>query len=411
MRPQEIGLVRGARTAAGLIDLPIEAGRIAAEEPGGPSGSATSSVLDADGAAVVPAFVDAHVHLDKAHLLGVGEPAGSGLAGAILAMQEVRRTQPAAVVDAGARRGVGSLISHGVVAARAHVEIDPVVALDLLDLHLALREEHADQIDLQLSAFPQNGIDRRVAALMATALERGCEVVGGCPYADTDQAAHLDVVFDLAERYGRPVDLHLDFDDDPSGSMIAAVAERTRAHGMQGRVTVGHVTKLAAMPSDQQARALALLAEAGIALVVMPTTDLYLGGGREPGTRSLAPIERAAELGVLVAISNNNLHNAFSPYGNGSLLTAAWTAGLTRRLTGAEARRLLLATITANPARILGRSPHGTVPGDAADLVVLDADDPDDVVLRDPAVLASLRGGRLVHHRRELRVRALEPTA
>ena len=167
-------------------------------------------------------------------------------------------------------------------------------------------------------------------------------VVGGCPYVDADPARHLDQVFALAERHGAPVDLHLDFSDDVGRSLLGLVVERTRAHAMRGRVTIGHVTTLAAMAPDHQARALDALAAAGISLVVLPATDLYLAGHGEPGTRSLAPWERALDAGVRVAIANNNLENPFAPFGNGNLLQAAWLAGLVRRSAAPARRRALL---------------------------------------------------------------------
>jgi cytosine deaminase len=152
------------------------------------------------------------------------------------------------------------------------------------------------------------------------------------------------------------------------------------------------------MAPDAQARALAALAAADIALVVLPATDLYLGGHGEPGTRSLAPWERAIASGVRVAIANNNLENPFAPFGNGNLLQAAWLAGLARRAAAPAFRRQLLDAITSAPAAILGLSHHGLTPGADAHLAVLDDDgDPTSVVLRAPGVVATLRAGRLVH--------------
>lgn len=407
-----VSAIRGAGSPDGPLDLLLADGVVvgATRSEDAPAVSDSAGLtVEAGGAVVVPAFVDAHVHLDKAHLYGAAgtAPAAAGLDEALDAIRALRRSDVAeALIADGARQGVASLVSHGVVAARAHVEIDGVVGLDLLDLHLALREEFAGQIDLQLSAFPQNGIDRTVAALMTSALRAGAEVVGGCPYVDPDPLTHLDTVFALAERFGRPVDLHLDFDDDPAGSLIAAVAERTLAHGMQGQVTLGHVTKLAAMTPADQRRSFALMADTGMSLVVMPATDLYLCGAGEPGHRSLAPLERAAALGVRVAVSNNNLRNPFSPYGNGDLLLAAWTAGLTRRLADRPAHRMLWEAITSAPAAILDRPAHGPAVGALADLVLLDTEDPLDLVLQSPSVLASLRRGHLVHQQRRIAVRA-----
>lgn len=399
MTGQAVSRIIGLVDDAGPHDISIADGRVVERRVDG-------LTLHADGRVVVPAFVDAHVHLDKAYLLAPADahgPSGSGVDAAIMAMQQVRRDVSFDVVAEGARRGARALVENGVVAARAHVEIGPTDE-SLLELHLHLRDELAGVLDLQLSAFPQNGLDREVLSRMEDAIKDGVEVVGGCPYVDDDQHEHLDAVFELAARHGRPLDLHLDFDDRPLGSMIPAVAERTRALGMAGQVTIGHVTKLAAMSVRDQAEALSLLAEADIALVVMPATDLYLGGAGEPGSRSMAPLERAAAAGVRVAVSNNNLHNAFSPYGNGNLLQAAWTAGLTRHMGSSTDRKTLLDAVTHVPAGILGRDPHGTRPGDRADLVVLDTRHPADVVLQNPPVSASVVHGRLAYHREALGV-------
>jgi cytosine deaminase len=391
-----VGKLRQARVPGkGIVDLSFEGGRVAAVEP---AHSTATGGLDAGGRVVLPAFVDAHVHLDKAYLLAEAGPVTADLDDAIAAVARMRARVPGHTVAAGARRAVDALVAAGTTAARAHVEIDPAIGLSMVELHRDLVGYAGDRLRLQLSAFPQRGLEQGgMPQLLDAALAEGLDVVGGCPYVDSDPAAHLDLVFALAERYGRPVDLHLDFTDDPSRSLIALVAERTLAHGMTGRVTVGHVTTLAAMGRDAQARSFDLLAGAGIALVVLPATDLYLTGHGEPGSRSLAPIDRAAEAGVTVAIANNNLHNPFSPYGNGSLLQAAWLAGITRRLVTAPQRAGLLAAITSGPARILGLPSHGPTVGLEAHLAVVDSVDSDGAILQAPAVLAGVRAGRLVH--------------
>jgi cytosine deaminase len=361
-----------------------------------------AAALAAGGRAVVPALVDAHVHLDKAFLLAIAEREGdvprAELGAAIAAVARLRGRIGLDDVRRGAERAIGRLVAQGVTAARAHVEIDPAVGLDLVLLHQQLAQQHQERIALDLVAFPQRGLEAPgMQELFAAAMAEGLAVVGGCPYVDQDPRRHLDLVFALAERHGAPVDLHLDFTDDAGRSLLALVVERTRALAMGGRVTIGHVTTLAAMPPDAQARALDALASAGIALVVLPATDLYLGGHGEPGTRSLAPWERAIDAGVRVAIANNNIENPFAPFGNGNLLQAAWLAGLARRGSAQWRRRALFDAITRTPAEILGLPAHGPAPPAHAHLIILDTDDPVDVVLRAPAVLATLRGGRLVH--------------
>jgi cytosine deaminase len=384
---------------AGARAIDLEGGRCTRVAPT-PALAPAATILEAGGRVVVPALVDAHVHLDKAFLLHEAEsaaPLEPTLQGAIGAVAALRKTLAPGVAKAGAERAVDRLVKHGVTAARVHVEVEPSVGLELAHMHEALARAAADRIDLQLVAFPQLGLELAgMVDLLTSAMSLGFHVVGGCPYVDADPRRHLDVVFALAERFGVPVDLHLDFSDDPGKSLLELVCERTRAHGMSGRVTIGHVTTLAAMAPDAQSAALDRLAQHGIAIVVLPATDLYLAGHGDPGTRSLAPWERAAARGVRVAIANNNLCNPFAPFGNGNLLQAAWLAGIARRASTPASRVTLFEAVTSTPAGILGLEPHGPRPGAAAHLAILDAIEPDDAVLEAPAVVATVRAGRLV---------------
>jgi cytosine deaminase len=422
--PRPLTAITGAMTADGPADLRIDDGHVTridrpmsvppgTIETGGPRAathptpglreSPEPTTLPAAGRAVLPAFTDAHVHLDKAFLLPAIEEAlaaeGSALTpdlgDAIATVARLRDQLPAGIVAAGAQRAADTLLRNGTTAARAMVEIDPATGLGLLELHRSIDT----LVDLQLVAFPQRGLELPgQTGLMRAAMTEGAHVVGGCPYVDADPAAHLDFVFALAETHNAPVDLHLDFTDDPAASQIDLVAERTRALGFSGRVAIGHVTTLAAM--DDPDKALATLADAGIALAVMPATDLYLAGHPRAAsggfaTRSVAPVLRAAEFGVRVAITNNNFCNPFAPYGNGSQLQAAWLAGLIFRAVAPADRRTLLDAITANPAAILGLPERGPVSGAVADLVVVEASRAEDAVVQAAPVAAVVKDGAL----------------
>ena len=388
--------------ADGEVDIDCADGRI---DWIGPSGEAPTgpprTVLPVGGRVVVPAFVDAHVHLDKAHLLAAAEAActlAPNLGSALSCVAAARGTVTHATVLANARRAVEGLIEHGVTAARAHVELDPSIGLELVDLHEQLVDEFSARILLQGVAFPQAGLDHpAMPGLLRAAMARGLPVVGGCPYLDREPAAHLDLIFGLADKHGTPVDLHLDFSDEPSRSLIVAVAERTRALGLQGRVAVGHVTTLAAMEPRARAAALDTMAASGVALISLPATDLYLAGQGSSDRPACAPIVEAHDAGVLVAIGNNNIDNPFSPFGNASPLHAAWLAGLVGRTATATDRAVLLASITDHPARILGLPPHVLAAGAPADLAVLAARHPASVVSQAPAVVVTIRGGAVVH--------------
>lgn len=367
------------------------------------------SCLRAHGALVLPALVDAHVHLDKAFLLGAAEahgPVEARLTSAIERVALLRTSVDFERLRDNAVRAVQRLVGHGVGAARAHVELDPSTGLPLVELELELARSLAPNIDLQLVAFPQRGLEAPgMRELMSAALERGVGVVGGCPYVDRDPASHLDFVFAQAERRAAPLDLHLDFSDDPGRSLLELVLERTRAHGLAGRVTLGHVTTLAAMTPDARARGLNALARAGVALVLLPATDLFLAGHGDPGSRSLAPFEQARAAGVRVALANNNLENPFAPYGNGNLLMAAWLTGITQRIATPDGRRALLEAITTVPARILELPAHGPELGALAHLTLLHSERLDQVVLEVPPVLATLHGGMIVHRHEGLQLR------
>jgi cytosine deaminase len=397
---------------AGLPALPpLASGRLRDAGGAGPPvfPPARGNRLDAGGRALVPGFVDAHVHLDKAFLLERSGTCAPQLSAAIEAVAGLRSELSLELVRANARRALELLIQNGVTAARVHVEIDDAVGLELLQIQRTLALELEERISLQLVAFPQRGLARPgVLQLMAAAMDEGAAVVGGCPYVDRDPAWHLDQVFALAERHAAPIDLHLDFSDDVGSSLLGLVAERVRAHGLAGRVTIGHVTTLAAMAPDVQSAALEQLAETGISLVLLPATDLYLAGHGEPGTRSLAPFERARAAGVRVAIANNNLQNPFAPFGNGNLVQAAWLTAIMRRAAEPALRAALLEAIGREPAAILGLPLHGPSLGARADFALLDVERVEDIVLLAPPVLATLRGGCLTYRREALPLMAAE---
>ncbi|MDQ1423113.1 MAG: cytosine/creatinine deaminase, partial [Acidimicrobiaceae bacterium] len=229
-----------------LCDIVVGGGLVVGVVPHDHDGRPGDTVLDADGRVVAPAFVDAHVHLDKA-FLPVGDCAPV-LDAAIATVDRARATTGLTEVFDAARRAVDVLVRNGTVAARVHAEVVPRIGLALLALQLELVEAVRERCVLQLVAFPQLGLDLPEAVdLLHAAMALGAPVVGGCPYVDPDPARHLDVVFALADKYQRPVDIHLDFGDEPRRSQLDLVIERTEALGLRGRVAISHVTTLAAM--------------------------------------------------------------------------------------------------------------------------------------------------------------------
>ncbi|HEY7602471.1 MAG TPA: amidohydrolase family protein [Methylomirabilota bacterium] len=378
-------------------DIGIRDGRIVAL--GDLAGAVARRRLDAEGRLAVPGFVDAHVHLDKAYLLDRAPSHEGTLAEAIRVTALAKRTFTVEDVRSRARRLLDRAVALGTTAMRGHVEVDPIVGLRSVEAILPLRAEYADRLDLQICAFAQEGILQvpGTDALLRAALRAGADLVGGCPYNDTDGAAHVDRVFDLAREFGCDVDFHADFADEPVHRHAAVIADRTERHGWQGRVAIGHLTELAACDEAEQARVARRLHDAGIAVITLPATDLYLMGRGDARNvrRGLAPVKRLRAAGVTVAAATNNVQNAFTPVGNADPLLLTYLLVVGAHMGAHADMAAALDMVTVAPARILGRPDHGLAVGGRADLVVLEARTLAEAVGAIPARVFVVKGGRV----------------
>jgi cytosine deaminase len=248
---------------------------------------------------------------------------------------------------------------------------------------LQLKEEYRGLVDLQIVAFPQEGILKSpgTVELMEEALKLGADVVGGCPYNELtwdDTKRHIDIAFDLAQRYGVPVDMHADFADDASDPRFASAtyaAQKTIASGYQGRVSLGHVTSLAALAPEEAKPVLELLHRADVHIVTLPATDTYLGGRKDVVNqrRGLTPVRALRDAGVNVTYASNNIRNAFTPFGKADpLLIGNFLAHLAQFGTP-DNQAYVLKMATHDAARAMGISEgYGIAVGNRASLVILD---------------------------------------
>jgi cytosine deaminase len=236
----------------------------------------------------------------------------------------------------------------------------------------------------------------------------GADLVGGCPYNDTDGAEQIDIVFRLAETFDRDVDFHVDFSDEPDHLHIHEVIRQTRRRGWQGRVTVGHLTELAALPPLDQEAIVRDIAGAGIGVVCLPATDLYLmGRGDDMNVRrGLTPVRRLLAAGVPVALASNNIRNAFTPVGTADLVHMAFIASVAAHMGTREGLRELVAMLTTYPARMLRVPDYGLTDGCRADLVAWECERVEDIVAALPARALVVKNGcvtvtcaRRVHER------------
>jgi cytosine deaminase len=400
-------VLRGARLADRdePVDIVIEAGVIT--EVGRGAGVAARETIDLAGRVVTPGLVEAHIHLDKA-LLDDRVAATSGtLEEAIRVTAQAKRESPVEHTRARARRALDLAVRAGTTAMRTHVEVDPIVGLNGMEAVLPLREEYRNALDLQVCAFAQEGIVKSpgTEGLLRRALTMGADLVGGCPYNDPEGAEHVRIVFALAVACGVDADFHVDFADEPEHLHIRDVVAETLRTGWRGRVAVGHLTELAAVPPYHQSELVAQIADAGIGVIVLPMTDLYLSGRRDELNvrRGLAPIRRLLDGGVRVALASNNLRNPFTPVGTADLVDVASVAAVAAHMGAPADLRRLLNTITIHPASILRLSGYGLDPGCRADLVAWDCERVEDVVAgRPPRTLIVKRGRVSVEHERRL---------
>jgi cytosine deaminase len=381
-----------------LADLAIDGGRIAAG--GGGLGPARETV-EVQGRLVAAGLVEAHIHLDKALLGGPGRAAAGTLEEAIRLGGEAKRHFTVDDVRRRARRALEMAVAAGTTALRTHVEVDPLVGLTGMQAVLPLREEYAPAVDLQICAFAQEGIVHApgTQALLRRALEMGADLVGGCPYNDSDPLEQIRIVFDLAAEFGTDADFHVDFFDEPEHLHVEAIVEQTLRRGRQGRVAVGHLTELAALPPSGQDRIIAGLAEARIGVISLPATDLYLMGRRDTHNLrwGLTPIRRLLEAGVPVALATNNIQNSFTPVGTGDLTHIAYLAASAAHMGTADDLRALLDCITRHPAAILRVPDHGLAPGCRADLVVWVCERVEEIVAALARQALVVKAGRRPH--------------
>jgi cytosine/creatinine deaminase len=391
-------IIRRARlveNAEPLVDIGIAGGRIVEIAPA-IAGDAPSE--DIDGRLVIPGFVETHIHLDKSCILDRCQSTKGTLAEAIAAVAEAKRGFTVENIYARAQRTLEKAIVNGTTRMRTHVEIDPRVGHKGFDAVRALKQDYAWAIDLEICAFPQEGLtnDPGAEELLVAACEQGADLIGGCPYTDTDPDTHIARIFEIARRFDLDIDLHLDFDIDPSWMHLDEVCRQTEAHRWGGRVAIGHVTKLSAIDYRSLVNVGRRLANAGVAVTVLPATDLFLMGREHERhvPRGVAPVHRLLGHGVTCSLATNNVLNPFTPFGDCSLLRMANLYANVTHVGLLADLRVCFDMVTALPARLINATDYGIAVGHPADLVVLDSRDPAMAVAELSAPLFALKRGR-----------------
>jgi cytosine deaminase len=360
------------------IDIAIEHGRIAALGARLPVRGARE--IDAEGDLVTPPFVDAHFHLDATLSYGLPRVNQSGtLLEGIALWGELKPTLRQDALIERAMQYCDWAVARGLLAIRSHVDIcdDRLLAVEAL---LEVRRRVAPYLDLQLVAFPQDGLLRSPNAFanLKRAIALGVDVVGGIPHFErtmADGAASVRLLCELAAGKGLRVDMHCDESDDPLSRHIETLAYETGRLGLGGRVAGSHLTSMHSMDNYYVSKLLPLIAEAGVAAIANPLINITLQGRHDsyPKRRGMTRVPELMAAGVDVAFGHDCAMDPWYSLGSADMLEVAHMGLHVAQMTGQQAMHQCFLAVTQTPARILGLDGYGLAPGCHADLVLLDA--------------------------------------
>jgi len=384
---------RGDGTPA--CDIGIADGRIAAIAP---HLAATGAEMDLGGRLVVPGFVETHIHLDKSCILDRFTSEQGTLAEAIAEVSRLKRAFTVEDVFARASRTLEKAIVHGTTHVRTHVEVDPGVGLRGFDGIVQLADAYRWAVDIEICVFPQEGLTNYPGTeeLMRAALARGARVVGAAPYTDPDPREQIERVFRMARDFDVDIDMHLDLGDSPERMDVDYVCEMTERHRYGGRVAIGHVTKMSLLPPARFEALAKRLADAGVAVTVLPSTDLFLmgRGQRHSVVRGVVAAHDLLHHGVNCSLSTNNVLNPFTPFGDCSLVRMANLHANVCHVGTRAGLKESLDMVTRRAAKLMRLPGYGVEAGNAADLVVLDCTTPEAGVAELAIPLFGFKRGR-----------------
>ncbi|MBE9181137.1 amidohydrolase family protein [Oculatella sp. LEGE 06141] len=357
-------------------------------------------VIDAGGQLLIPGLVDAHMHLDKALLFDRCVAVTGDFNEAMHVTLQAKHSFTVADIQTRARRALKQAIAFGTTAMRSHVEVDPVIQVTGLEALLPLRDEYAWGLTLQLAVFAQEGITNQAGTvdLLQQAMAMGADVVGSAPYVDPDPEQNIRIIFDIAQEFDCDVDFHLDYLDDDSPMLLPFVVSETVRRGWQGRVCVGHMTKLAGLPPAELAAIAPTIQEADLSILALPASDVYIMARKDTHNvrRGVAPIHTLAQLGVNTAFAVNNVQNLFTPFGDGDVLKIATLVAQLLQLGTPAAHQLCLEMATTRAARAIGIHGYGIAPGGIADLVLLNATSVSEAIAAAPPGRMVIKRGQIV---------------
>lgn len=390
------------RDETDLMDIYIADGRI--EQLGQGLDLSAEKVIDAEGRLTTPSLIDPHIHLDKVNILDVVRPNQSGtLTEAIEIIWDKKRTYTDEDILERSEDVVRRALKNGTLNIRTHVDVDTIGGLKPLHGILKLKQKYAGLVDIQIVAFPQEGIlkDPGSQALLYQAMELGADVIGGMPANEAtpdDSRKHVEICFDIAEKFKCPVDMHVDETDDPFYRTLEMVADETIKRGWQGRVTAGHTCALAAYDDHYAGYVIEKLQQARMHMITNPVTNLMLQGrhDKQPIRRGITRVKELLEAGLLVSFGQDCVSDTFYPLGSADMLQVANVTAHAAQMSLPQEIRRVYDMISHDAAAILELDDYGLAVGNWADLIILDAASERDAIRLAPDRRYVIKRGRVV---------------
>jgi len=395
-------IIRNARLAdmqpeEANVDIAIQNGKFVKIQPS--IIERGSAEIDIKGLLVAPGFVETHIHLDKT--CTIDRCACETVRFPFDAMERVSAIKDSFTVEdvkARATRTLEKCISHGCTLMRTHVEVDPKVGLRGFEGVKSIIEAYKWALDMEICVMPQEGLlnNPGTEELMVAALKNGANVIGAAPNYETDPAAQIRRVFELAYEFNVDIDMHLDSGASASRLDTLLVCELTEKYNWGGRVAIGHVTKLSTMPVADVNQVAKRMKDAGVALTVLPATDLYLSGRDMEANvrRGVVDANHLVTQGVNCSISSNNILNPFTPFGDGQLIRQANLYANIVQQGMSGPLRDTWDMFTTNSAKLMRKDGYGVAVGNDADFIVVQADNPVSAIREVAPTLMGFKRGR-----------------
>ena len=392
-------IVRNARVAdrssGELLDIGVKQGRIVAVER---SLVAEGQVYDAGGRLACAGLIETHIHLDKSRIIDRCAPQERSQLSPVKGVAPLKKSMSVEDVRARAERTLQACIKHGTTRMRTQVEVDPGIGMRGFEGVASLIDNYKWAIDIEICVFPQEGLTNYPGTeeLLLEGLKRGAKVIGGAPRYDSDEAGQIKRIFELAREFDVDIDIHLDVGPTADAMNIYLVRELTEQYRRGGRVVVGHMAKLSLLPPGEVAALARRLADTGVAVTVLPTTDLFLMGRERDHSvvRGVADANLLCEHGVNCSLSSNNILNPATPYGDCSLIRAANLYANVLQVDRPARLRDCFDMLTQRSARLLNLRDYGLALGHPADIVIIDAQTPAQAVAEISQPIAVFKNGK-----------------